>query len=127
MNTVMDGVATASVRECWGDNAPEWILELALQCDHTSQAVVSRRLGYSASTVNQVLHNKYAGLIDRVREKVEGAYMGVSVDCPVIGELSLDQCLDHQTRPFAATNPQRVMLFRACRNGCPYAHKGDNQ
>jgi len=127
MNAVIEGVATASVREAWGDNAPEWIIELAFQCDRTSQAVVSRRLGYSASTINQVLRKTYRGKIDRVREKVAGAFLGVTVDCPVIGELTLDQCLDHQSRPFAATNPQRVMLYRACRAGCSYADKGDEQ
>jgi hypothetical protein len=44
--------------------------------------------------------------------------MGVSIDCPIIGEIPLNICVDNQSRPFAATNPMRVRLHRACK-ACP--------
>jgi hypothetical protein len=39
----------------------------------------------------------------------------------VLGEISAKTCIDWQAKPFAATNEQRVMLYRACRSGCPYS------
>ena len=98
-----------------------WLSVLADQCRMTSQSRVASRLGVSAAMVNQALQGKYQGDVDRLRERVVGAYMGVLVNCPVLGNLGRDECISHQERPFAATNPIRVQLFRACRNGCPYS------
>jgi len=100
---------------------PEWVETLALACERASQAEVGKRLGYSASVVNQVLKGSYMGNLTNVQMKVEGAYMGRVVACPILGEIPQDQCIDHQGRPFAATNSQRVRLYRACRGGCDYS------
>lgn len=110
-------------REAWQGNPPDWIVVLAEQCDLAqSQASVGRAIGYSASVVNQVLGNRYAGKIETVEAKVRGVYMAATVECPVLGEISTAACLDHQARELAATNPQRVRLYRACRT-CPNNRK----
>lgn len=116
--------AANSIEAHWGSEAPEWVVVLAQECDRTSQAAVGKRIGYSGSTVNQVLKRNYAGNLNNIQAKVEGAFMHCTVECPVLGELALDQCIDNQARPFAATNSQRVKLYRACRSGCPHSKLG---
>lgn len=96
----------------------DWITVLRECCQASSQAAVAKRIDYSPTVVNQVLKGKYAGDLSAVQKAVEGALMGLSVDCPVIGELSRDRCLTYQRRGFAATNPLRVALARACPT-CP--------
>ncbi len=82
------------------------------------QAQVARELGYSASAINQVLHDKYQGSLDNLLERVAEVYGSESVDCPMQGEIPLGKCAAERRRPFAATNAQRVRQWRACRN-CP--------
>jgi len=96
-----------------------WVDVLREACDCTSQKKVSQRIGYSATTVNQVLKGTYKGDLTAVQQAVCGALMNKSVVCPVMGEMPGDVCLTHQRQPFAATNPMRVKLFKACRSGCP--------
>lgn len=95
-----------------------WIDALREACKTESQKVVGARIGYSGTVVSQVLSGTYPGNLSSVRERVEGALMGRTVECPVLGELARDRCLDHQKRPFSATNPVRVQLYQACRGGC---------
>lgn len=97
-----------------------WLQTLAAKCKHSSQSRVAARLGVSPAMVNQALAAKYKGDMDRLRLLVEGAFMDRKVDCPVLGEIGRDDCIGHQERPYAATNWQRVRLFRACRDGCRY-------
>lgn len=94
----------------------EWIEELRTECERTSQAAAAQRIGYSAAVVNQVLRGTYRGDLARVEQAVRGALMGATVDCPVIGEIPRNRCIDHQRRASrpAATNPMRVQLAQAC-------------
>lgn len=108
-----------------------WIDTLRRECDQTSQAKVSARLrqtdGFpSSSVINQVLHNKYPGRTDRLKAIVEGVYLHTIVNCPVLDEITTDQCADHQSRPFANTNPTRIRLWQACRSGCPHSKLEQN-
>lgn len=106
-----------------------WLAALRRACDEKSQAAVARRLGLSPATVNQVLKGSYKGNLRAIEERVRGALMGLMVECPILGGIRRNVCLDWQAKPFAATNEQRVMLYRACRSGCPYSklHKhGDD-
>lgn len=110
-------------RAAWGgDKTPDWIEALAGACDLAkSQGQVAERLGISAAAVNQVLGNSYKGRLDRVEQRVRGELMKQTVICPVLGEISTRDCLDHQARsikPFHATNPLRVRLHQACPT-CP--------
>jgi len=79
-----------------------------------SQARVGERIGYSAAVINRVLKGNYNGTVEKVKAKVEGAFMGAVVECPVIGEIPRDRCISHQGKRFAATNPMRVQLHRTC-------------
>ncbi|WP_435100793.1 helix-turn-helix domain-containing protein [Arhodomonas sp. AD133] len=103
------------------DTNEEWVAALRAACERRSQTKVARDLGYSPAVISQCLRGTYRGNVSRVREAVEGALMGHTVDCPVLGELPRDACLRHQEREFAATNPARVQLYYACRSGCPHS------
>ena len=81
-------------------------------------------IGYSGTVVSQVLSGKYQGDLQAVRQKVEGALMGLSVGCPVMGEIPRNRCLDYQRQGFAATNPMRVRLAQACPT-CPNRRGGN--
>lgn len=104
----------------WGI-APDWIQALAEACDATSQTVVAARIGYSASTISECIANKYRGDVGRVAEKVGGALLKTVVDCPILGEIGRDRCLDEQRQEFRATSAMRAQLYHACRSGCPFS------
>ncbi len=91
-----------------------WQDVLRAACVASSQSKVAERLGYSTSVVSQVLNGKYNGDVKAVQTKVEGVLMGKTVDCPVVGELPRNRCLEYQRQAFAATNHLRVQLARAC-------------
>lgn len=109
-------------RESWAathcEAPPAWVLSLADACDRSSQGQVARRLGISPAVVNQVLGSAYKGRLDRIEVRVRGELMQETVTCPVLGDLSKRECLDHQKAKFSATNPLRVRLYRACKV-CP--------
>lgn len=117
-------LAVDTVRQAWGAEPPDWVLALAEYCDaRKSQRAAGDLIGYSASAVNQILHAKYPNTSE-VEDKVRGALLGETVNCPVVGVLTKDRCRAHQAAPFAATNSTRVRLYRACREGCPNSQIG---
>lgn len=112
------------VLRAWGANPPDWIGVLAQECDRQTQSQVGRELGTSGSAVNQVLARSYQGRMDRFEAKVRGRYMKATVACPVLGEISTNDCLANQAQAkrFKATNPLRRALFSACKT-CPNREK----
>lgn len=98
---------------------PDWVDVLREQCKKASQKKTADKIGYSPAVVNQVLKGTYKGDVVAVEQAVRGALMNTTVDCPVMGAMLGDECLRHQRQPFAATNPMRLKLYKACRNGCP--------
>jgi hypothetical protein len=100
---------------------PLWVRTLREQCKESSQGKVGKLIGYSKTVVSQVLSGVYIGDLKAVEKAVRGAFLGETVGCPVMGETPANICLETQRRPYAATNHQRVQLFRACRSGCPYS------
>lgn len=111
---------------------PDWLETLREAVAKTSQRRVVEALrggnGYPSETLlSQVLSGKYKGRTERLQRLVEGHYLGCTVDCPVLGEITRDRCDHEQRKPFYATNPQRVALFRACR-GCEHnaSDKGED-
>jgi len=80
------------------------------------QAAVARALKYSASAVNQALHGKYRGSLDNLLQRVAEVYGSGMVRCPVMGSISIQRCAAERKKPFAASSPQRVRLFMACRS-----------
>lgn len=107
-------------RKSWAGKGvvPAWVLALAEACDKSSQGKVAQRLGISSAVVNQAIGNSYKGRLDRIESRVRGELMREVVACPVLGEISTRDCLDHQGRKFGATNPLRVKLFQTCPT-CP--------
>lgn len=95
-----------------------WLDVLRAECAASTQSAVAKRLQVSSSMVNQALQGRYKGNLDRLKARVEGVFMGETVDCPVIGSLRRDRCIEYQGRKFAATNPLRVALSIACKS-CP--------
>lgn len=109
------------VRTSWGSPAP-WLIVLAEQCNKASQSAVAKELGYSGATISQVLSNSYRGDLGRIEDMVSGRYMAATVNCPVLGELGRNTCLEWQAKPYAATSSHRVMMYRACRAGCAHSN-----
>ncbi|MAA97797.1 MAG: transcriptional regulator [Stappia sp.] len=108
-------------RVAWGGSAPDWVRELAGLADREGLSGAAVRIGYSPATTSQVINGKYRGDLCKVEERVRGALMGLSVDCPVLGDLSRDQCLNWQKKPYAPTSAHRVRMHRACRANCPHS------
>ncbi len=110
-------VATAA----WQPECPAWVLQLAEACDASGKAAVARRLRYSDAVVGEVIRHKYTGSYAAVERAVHGVFANATVPCPVLGDILEHACLEHQRKPFAATNRARVTLYRACRNGCAHS------
>lgn len=91
-----------------------WLDVLRVECDRSGQATTARKLGISATVVNQVLKGNYKASTDNVQRLVEGTFMGHTVACPVSGEISLLDCLENRKRPYTPANHVLVALFRAC-------------
>lgn len=106
------------------DVQQDWLSVLRTQCEKTSQSAVSKELNYSPAVINQVLKGTYKGNLSTVELAVKGCFMNGVVDCPVVGEIATHYCLAYQKQPFAAINPLRVQLYKACRNGCPHSRIG---
>jgi len=106
---------------------PVWLATLREQCRAKTQGKVAEQIGYSPAVVNQVLQGKYPGDLKRVEKAVRGAFMGETCNCPVLGEIPVNLCLETQKKPFASTNPQRVRLYRACRAGCVNSQIGEKK
>lgn len=98
-----------------------WLDALRQACTDSSQAAVARRLKVSPAMISQVLNGVYRGDMARIQGLIEGVYCQKTVQCPVLGEIGLDVCLNWQAEPFKPVNPTRVKLFRACRGGCPHS------
>lgn len=93
-----------------------WLETLRAACEQQGQKPIAKQIGFSATTVSQVLSGSYSADTKRIKTAVEGALMGATVECPVIGEIPRQRCIEHQRRAGkpAATNPMRVQLARAC-------------
>jgi hypothetical protein len=107
----------ASAREAWGDALPDWVEELAKFATATSGVAAAKRIGMSPSVVTSVCKARYTGDLGAVEARVRGALMNESVECPVLGEIGRDRCLDEQKKRHVATSAVRTALFHACRSG----------
>lgn len=103
----------------------DWLDALRAHRKTHGSKKTAEAIGYSATVVSQVCSGKYKGDLSAVKHKVEGALMGMTVDCPVIGELPRNRCMEYQRQPFAATNHLRVQLSRTCPK-CPNRRGGES-
>lgn len=111
----------AKAEAAWGGALPDWVRELATLANASSQRAAAEKIGYSQAVLSHVFNAAYTGDLKRVEEKVRGALMGLSVQCPILGEIGRDRCLDEQKMTRSATSSIRSKLYRACRNGCPHS------
>lgn len=95
----------------------EMVVKLGLQ-------EVADAIGRSKSAVCHVHRGTYKGNPEAILRAVEERFSQRLVECPVLGEIPLNRCVEERSRPFAATNPVRVRLARACK-GCGQNTKGD--
>lgn len=89
----------------------------------SSQAHVARLLNISDSALSQLRSGSYKGTPDAILQRVREVFGNETVRCPVLGEIALGRCAEKRKQTFAATNPQRVALWRACQT-CPQNNKG---
>jgi hypothetical protein len=109
----------------WGDDLPLWVADLAQECALTSQNKVAARLNRSATVVSQVISRSYGGSYEAIEEVFKGAFKGLTVACPALGEIPANVCRDWRAKSssFSSVNKQRVDMYRAC-NRCPRNGKG---
>lgn len=107
-------------RAAWGDDIPEWVEALAVECSMSSQNKVSARIGRSGSLISMVLANRYKGDLEAVEELFNGAFRNVRVDCPALGTIPANECRKwrEKGRQFVNVNALRIRMYRACA-GCP--------
>lgn len=110
--------------EAWGEDMPHEVRALAEACRASSAKAVAERIGYSGGVVSHMLARNYPGDVETVLIRIRGALLGEEVECPVLGAIARNDCLDHQRRPFSAANPARARLYRAC-SSCPHNRKKD--
>ena len=114
------GTAMIAVHEAWGHASPEWIVALAEECDRSSQREVAKVIGYSDAVVSMVLRNRYQGDMGAVEQAVSGALLDATVECPMVGDMFSDVCLDWQrkSKTVTPTSTWQVRMYEACRT-CP--------
>jgi hypothetical protein len=116
----------ASAREAWGDALPDWVEELAKFATATSGVTAAKRIGMSRSVVTSVCRARYSGVLAAVEARVRGALMNENVDCPVLGEIGRDYCLDEQKKRHVGSSAVRTALFHACRSACQHSRLKSN-
>lgn len=99
----------------------KWLDVLRQQVAEQGQPTIAKILGVSTTTVSLVCNEKYPGDIARMKKLVEGAFLQKCVNCPVLGDLPLHQCMNHQARKGVSSNPLYIQLYKACRSGCPHS------
>jgi hypothetical protein len=121
MNPPVKTISADKARAAWGESMPDWIAALAAECDRTSIAAAAGRIGISRTAGSLVLAGKYPAKTDAVEREVRAVLMNTTVACPVIGEMSVLACQDHQK---AEWSPRRAMIQAACAV-CPHRPKGE--
>ncbi|MFN4172773.1 MAG: hypothetical protein ACK4GW_13565 [Pseudorhodobacter sp.] len=105
-----------AAREAWGEDLPDWVETLAIQCGLTSQIAVAREIGRSGAVISQVLRRKYPADTHQIEERVRGVYLEGRVACPGLGDIPTHECQDwrNKSRTFVIGNPTRARMYRAC-------------
>lgn len=99
---------------------PDWKRELRGFVEKHGLKRAADLIGRSKSAVSAVLSGTYTASTKRIEDRVRGELMNKRIECPVLSEISPAVCQDWQEKPFAATNPERVAVYRACRAGCKH-------
>jgi len=100
----------------WRDE--EWVQVLNAEVDERGKDAVAEALGCSRAMVHQLKEAKYGSPVEKWRRKVMAELARDRVQCPVLGAIDVDECREHRNAEFAATNPERIRLYRTCPT-CP--------
>lgn len=76
-------------------------------------ARVAEELGCTDSLISQLRTGNYPSPARKYLQIVE-KYGKETVNCPVIGEISLERCSRERDRSWSATNPTRLALSQTC-------------
>lgn len=117
-----------TAEEAWGDALPEWVASLAAECAASSQSKVAKKMGKSSSAINRVLHNTYGADTSVLEEAFLGVFRNARIECPALGTMPIHECRiwRAKAREFAAGNPLRLRMYRACAR-CPRNQKEVDQ
>lgn len=99
----------------------KWLEVLRQQVAEHGQPKVAKMLSVSTACISQVVNEKYPGDMRRIEKLVEGAFLQKCVNCPVLSQLPLHECMKHQARKGISSNPLYMQLYKACRSGCPHS------
>lgn len=102
----------------WGDPLPDWVGELVALAEAEGLGGAEKRVGYSRSAISTIIAGKYRGDLGRVEEMVRGSLMAETVECPILGAMARNVCLDWQKRPYTDISALHIRMHRACR-ACP--------
>lgn len=76
-------------------------------------ARVAGELGCTDSLISQLRTLSYPSPQKWYRRIVE-KYGNETIDCPVVGEISLERCSRERERPWSSANPTRWALSQTC-------------
>ncbi len=76
------------------------------------QRKVAKLLKCSHSYLSEVLSGKKGG--KKVLEQLDFYFINSLIQCPVLGDISKEQCKRNHTKKFVATNSMNGKLQRAC-------------
>jgi len=101
--------------------AADWRDELRRQAELLGLRQAAKEIGFSPTTVAQVLAGRYTGDSNGVRRAVEGLFLGVMIPCPALGfEIRGDQCRSFQVMtPERAAVSGNLQINRTC-SSCPH-------
>jgi transcriptional regulator with XRE-family HTH domain len=80
------------------------------------QAEIARRIGRSASAVNQTLKGTYPNP-EIILQLVDEEFGATIVECPVHGEIPLGHCAEERKKGFSTSRADIWMACRICERG----------
>lgn len=98
----------------WGQQPPEFIRVLANIVEKAgSNQAAADQIGINRASVSTLLANKYPANTEKMKEKI--LTFGTGKQCPILDQISAEECQKNREQKFISSNPQRVALYRACR------------
>lgn len=94
-----------TARAAWGEDMPDWVETLAIQCGKTSQAKVAKLLDRSPTVVSQILNRKYPADTAGIEERVRGVFQHVVIQCPAQQAIPAHACQDSRSNACASPLP----------------------
>jgi len=114
------GVVRAG-RGAWGTPRQDWIEDLAIAVDASSQNKAAKRLGLSAASISGALRRTYRSPLTNIEAAVRRVLMLDGVDCPELGQIDHATCQAWSKKALTFTGSSRLsgVMARACQS-CPH-------